>query len=369
MVETTSELSESWQIGPFTKRHEVNPVLGPLADTVFECPHAGSVYWEQKDVFNPAAVTHLGAVHLLYRAEDTVGSYMGTSRIGTAVSHNGLTFERCPSPVLYPDKDGMEKWEWPGGCEDPRIVRDEEGTYYLTYTAFLGDKARLAVATSTDLRTWLKRGLVFAADPEYGDVWSKAGSIVCRRDGDQMIATRINGVYWMYWGESHVFMATSDDLIHWRPLRDTLSEDRTIHLENGQWRTTAASRVTSLQRVLSPRMYAFDSGLVEPGPPAVLTKEGIVLIYNSSNHAGTGDASFPPGTYSPGQALFSRDDPASLIGRCRKPFITPTEPYEVAGQFPNACFVEGLAPMGDLWYLYYGTADSRIAVATAPLTA
>ena len=367
MLSTTNELLDSWQIGPFTKRHEVNPVLGPLADTVFDCPLAGPVRWEQKDVFNPAAATHEGAIHLLYRAEDAVGLLLGTSRVGLAVSQDGLTFERRSEPVLYPDKDHMEAWEWPGGCEDPRVVRDEGGTFYLTYTTFPGDKARLAVATSTDLRTWTKRGLAFAGDPEYGDVWSKAGSIVCRREGDQMIATRVNGVYWMYWGESHVFAATSEDLVYWTPLRDTVSEDRTVRLEDGQWRGIAAPQVPSLRRILSPRTNAFDSGLVEPGPPAVLTDEGIVLIYNASNLSDAGDTSLPPGTYAPGQALFSRDDPASLIGRCRKPFLVPMESYETTGQFGNTCFVEGLAPMGDHWYLYYGTADSRIAVATAPL--
>jgi len=211
--------------------------------------------------------------------------------------------------------------------------------------------------------------MIFAGDPEYADVWSKAGSIVCRREGDRLIATRIHGVYWMYWGESHIFAATSDDLVHWTPVKDTSYEDRTVRLENGFWRSTHLSPVTSLRRVLSPRRHAFDSVLIEPGPPAVLTDKGIVLIYNASNHAEAGDPSLAGGAYTPGQALFSRDDPASLIARCQKPFMIPTEPYEMIGQFANTCFVEGLAPMGDHWYLYYGTADSGIAAATAPIVA
>ena len=58
--------------------------------------------WEEKDVFNPAAVVKDGLVHLIYRAEDTVGRFAGTSRIGLATSRDGLHFERRPQPVLFP---------------------------------------------------------------------------------------------------------------------------------------------------------------------------------------------------------------------------------------------------------------------------
>ena len=107
---------ESWMLGPFV-RHGVY-VLGPRPDTVFRCPVGNAdVRWEEKAVFNPAAVVREGKVHLLYRAEDGVGE--GTSRIGLATSGDGVAFERRPEPVLFPDDDFMMRYESEGGCEDP----------------------------------------------------------------------------------------------------------------------------------------------------------------------------------------------------------------------------------------------------------
>jgi len=48
-----------------------------------------------------------------------------------------------------------------GGCEDPRVVEDSAGTYYMTYTAFDGTLARLMVASSLDLLHWTKHGPAF----------------------------------------------------------------------------------------------------------------------------------------------------------------------------------------------------------------
>ena len=144
--------TENWALLPFVKSDEVNPILAPDSTTEFFCPvRKEKLKWEEKDVFNPAAIVRNDTVFLLYRAEDKIGKFAGTSRIGLAWSTDGLHFTRHPSPVLYPDNDSLKRYEWEGGCEDPRIVEDDKGTYYLTYTAYDGDKARLMVATSTDL--------------------------------------------------------------------------------------------------------------------------------------------------------------------------------------------------------------------------
>ena len=71
----------------------------------------------------------------------------------------------------------------------------------------------------------------------------------------------------------------------------------------------------------------------------------------------------PEGTYSAGQVLFDIDDPTRVIARSEEYFITPEKDYEVDGQVDRVCFVEGLVYFKDKWYLYYGTADSKIAVA------
>src|SRR5512138_2789433 len=115
-----------WALLPFEKADDVNPILLPDTNSKFYCPvRKDTVQWEEKDVFNPAAVLKNDTVFLLYRAEDSIGKFAGTSRIGLAWSTDGLHFKKHPVPVLYPDNDSSKIYEWEGGCEDPRIVEDE----------------------------------------------------------------------------------------------------------------------------------------------------------------------------------------------------------------------------------------------------
>ena len=256
----------------------------------------------------------------------------------------GLHFTKHPVPVLYPDNDSLKKYEWEGGCEDPRIVEDGQGKYFLTYTAYDGDKARLLVASSDDLYHWSKHGPVFAKayDGRYVNHWSKSGSIVSQYENDKIIAVKINGLYWMYWGDTDIFLASSPDLINWTPV------------ETGD---------KKLVSVFGPRMGKFDSDLVEPGPPAMLTDNGIVLLYNSRNVLSKGDSSLSEHTYSASQILMDANDPSKVIDRMDTYFIKPDKSYEITGQVNQVCFIEGLVHFKDRWYLYYGTADSKIAVA------
>ena len=342
---------------PFTKNLEVNPCLNPSDSLQFFCPVSqAEVSWEEKDVFNPASVVKGDTLFLLYRAEDTIGKYHGTSRIGLAYSLDGYHFKKEPKPILFPDSDEYQKYEWEGGCEDPRLVEDENGKYYLTYTAYDGDKARLFVATSPDLRNWTKQGSVFKkAGAEFVAMWSKSGSIVSRQENGRMIATKINGKYWMYWGESNIYMATSDNLIDWSPMLET--DPQKMELD------TMRKYTTAFKSLFSTRKGKFDSELVEPGPPAILTEQGILFIYNSKNSPTFGDKNLSPGTYAAGQIILDKNDPTKVLHRTDHWFITPDQPFEITGQVNNVCFVEGLAFFKDKWLLYYGTADSKIAVA------
>jgi predicted GH43/DUF377 family glycosyl hydrolase len=117
-------------------------------------------------------------------------------------------------------------------------------------------------------------------------------------------------------------------------------------------------------RVLSPRPGYFDSWLVEAGAPAVLTGRGIVLLYNAGNSVRNGDPGVAAHAYTAGQALFDAKNPIKLLARTDTPFLEPTEPYEKSGQYKEGTtFVEGLVRFKGQWLLYYGTADSRVAVA------
>jgi beta-1,2-mannosidase len=321
---------QSWMFGPFVKPSQVNPVISPNP----------SVSWEAYATFNPAAVVRDGKVFVLYRAEDTSGvQEIGghTSRLGLAESSDGLHFTRRALPVLYPDSDAQRQNEWPGGVEDPRIVESDDGRYILTYTQWNRQVPRLAVATSRDLLSWTKHGPAFAraAGGKYLRSESKSGAILSRVEGDRLIATRVNGKYWMYFGVPELRIATSDNLLDWTPLED------------GDGKAIA---------VLSARPDHFDSWLVEAGPPALITSAGILVMYNAG--------SLPSRTYSAGQALFDARDPTRLIARSDSAFIKPTESYERTGQYTaGTTFVEGLVPFRGRWYLYYGTADSRVGVA------
>ena len=353
----------TWALLPFQKVDSVNPILDPDASLAFTCPvRRQRVKWSEKDVFNPAAVVRGDTLFLLFRAEDVIGRFAGTSRIGLAWSTDGLHFTAFPEPVLYPAEDAYKKWEWEGGCEDPRVVQDEKGTYYMTYTAYDGDKARLLVASSPDLRHWTKHGHAFsrAYGGKYVDFWSKSGAVVSRYRGGKIIATRINGKYWMYWGDQNIWAATSEDLIHWTPVVDTAQKLSEME------RRGIAQNAPELKVVFAPRQGKFDSDLVEPGPPALLTGKGIVLIYNSKNHPQLGDTALPAATYAAGQVLLDAHNPTRVLDRLPQDFIRPDKPYEISGQVNHVCFVEGLASYQKKWYLYYGTADSKIAVAVKP---
>ena len=345
-----------WAMVPFVKVDSVNPVMGPGSGSFIDPLRRDLVKWEEKDVFNPAIVVSKGRVYMLYRAQDKVGRPAGTSRIGLAVSDDGYHFTRRTSPVLYPEADAQKKFEWEGGCEDPRVVQDERGIYYMTYTAFDGQTARLMVATSADLVNWIKHGSAFsdAYNGRYSRSWSKSGSIVSHYLGGKVVAAKINGKYWMYWGDRDIWAATSDDLIHWAPV------------VSGPEAPSQAEAGTALVIVVAPRSGHWDSQLVESGPPAMITKDGILLIYNGMNGRADGDSSLPEGMYGGGQVLLDINDPTKVLRRQDRNFIHPDKPYEITGQVGQVCFLEGLANFKGRWLLYYGTADSKIAVAVGP---
>ncbi|MGB7157964.1 MAG: glycoside hydrolase family 130 protein [Tepidisphaeraceae bacterium] len=337
-----------WCLGPFARVADGKPVLSPQPDTTFDCPMRGRpVRWESDHVFNPAAVVRGGKVCLLYRAEDDSGSGIGmhTSRVGFAQSADGLRFTSRAHPVLFPDDDLQKRTEWTGGCEDPRIVETESGTFVLTYTQWDRKVARLAVATSSDLITWQKHGPAFAKelDGRFVNRWSKSGSIVTRLEGQRLIAARIDGAYWMYWGEGNMHMATSSDLLDWRIVLDDAGEPLTV---------------------AQPRPGMFDSYLVEPGPPAIITDHGIVLLYNGKNGKARPDPSLPLGIYTAGQCLFDALDPRRLVDRTDTWFLRPDQAHEVSGQYTaGTTFIEGLVRFNGKWLLYYGAADSFVGVA------
>jgi predicted GH43/DUF377 family glycosyl hydrolase len=341
--------AQSWQLGPFIRAAEGNPVIAPDKGAVFEDPILKApVHWEALHTFNPAAIVRNGRIDVLYRAEDDSGTMqigMHTSRLGLAESKDGIHFVRRGEPVFYPADDNQRSREWPGGVEDPRIVEAPDGTYVLTYTQWNRQTYSVGIATSKDLLHWTKHGPAFGSTGKYATLMYKSAGIVTRVDNGRVVAAKIRNRYWMYWGEIHIHLATSPDLVHWTPVE--ASNDSGGPLE-----------------LLSARPGHFDSSFPETGPPPVLTKDGIVVIYNGKNAPENGDPSLGPNAYAAGQALFSTDDPTRLIARSDKPFFYPEMPYEKTGQYAaGTTFVEGLVFFHGKWFLYYGCADSLVGEA------
>ncbi|HTX77868.1 MAG TPA: GDSL-type esterase/lipase family protein, partial [Terracidiphilus sp.] len=265
-------------------------------------------------------------------------------------SADGIHFTRAPEPVFYPANDDQKAREWPGGVEDPRIVELEDGTYVLTYTQWNRVTYSVGIATSKDLQHWTKQGPAFltAAGGKYANLKYKSAGIVTRLDAKKgrLIAAKIDGKYWMYWGEGAIHLATSEDAIHWTPVEGADGEP---------------------VEVLKPRPGHFDSSFPETGPPPVLTDKGIVVLYNGKNAPKGGDKSMGPNAYAAGEALFDADDPVRRIAQTDGPVLKPELPYEKTGQYAaGTTFAEGLVYFHGRWFLYYGCADSLVAVAMAP---
>jgi predicted GH43/DUF377 family glycosyl hydrolase len=290
-----------------------------LSDVPIIRPRGNS--WEAAGTFNPAIVMRGDKIVMLYRAQDK----QGTSRLGYAESTDGVHFTRRDEPVFSP----LEEYEKGGGVEDPRVVQFGD-TYYLTYTGYNKRDAQLCLATSKDLIHWGREGVILPANQGNWNVkWTKSGAIV---------PEKINGKYWMYFlgtsadNKDQTGLASSVDLFHW----------------------IEATKIP----VLRVRPGHFDSRVAEPGPPPIVTPQGIVLIYN-----GADDKLI----YRTGVAIFDRNDPAKLLWRSDEPIFAPEEQWEKVGQVPNVVFVEGMVKQSDRYLFYYGGADTYVGVAEAPI--
>ena len=150
----------------------------------------------------------------------------------------------------------------------------------------------------------------------------------------------------MYFGDTDIFLATSENLLDWQIIEDETGKPKPI---------------------FGARKEKFDSRLVESGPPAMLTEKGILLIYNSMNLHEGGDKNLPPDAYSAGQILLDKKDPTKILDRSEENFLKPEKNYELNGQVNQVVFAEGLVYFHKKYFLYYGTADSKIAVAVCSL--
>lgn len=270
-------------------------------------------------VFNPGA-TRLrdGTTLLLCRVEDR----RGHSHLCAARSKNGVDGwvidahpTLSPEPHLYPE----ELW----GIEDPRVTYVEElGKYAVAYTAFSAGGPGVALALTEDFRTFERCGLVMQPD-------DKDAALLPRR---------INGNFAMIHRPmtdtgAHIWISFSPDLRNWGGHKVVLLARK------GAW---------------------WDANKVGLSPPLIETPRGWLMLYHGVRQTASGSL------YRLGAALFAKEEPDVLIARGDSWIFGPEADYERSGDVPNVAFPCGstLGADGDTLHLYYGAADSCIALAT-----
>ena len=271
-----------------------NPILLPKSENLWESNfifNAAVIYDENDDLF-----------HMIYRAmgPDTV------SRMGYAVSTNGVHFARLDKPVFSPDNIWEEK-----GVEDPRLTRigDE---YYMLYTAYSRYGVRVSMASTKNFIRWKRYGVIL---PDHNDKDAALHPEI------------VNGKYILYHRiEPDIWVSFSDDLIHWKNARV----------------------------IMSPRNGMWDSKKIGLGAPPIKTSYGWLMLYHGVDE---------DMVYRLGFALFDLDDPTRLIRRTDKPILSPEEEFERFGQVPNVVFSDAMVSYKDEYLIYYGGADNCIALA------
>jgi len=263
-----------------------------------------------------------GTTLLLCRVEDR----RGQSHLCAARSDDGLTdFVVDETSQFLPDPENHPAELW--GVEDPRITYVEDlGAYCVAYTAYGKSGPCVALALTEDFRSYRRMGVVMQAD-------DKDAALLPRRiDGNFALLHRPTTE-----SGSHIWISFSPDLCNWGSHRLVLPARR------GSW---------------------WDANKVGLSPPLIETPSGWLMIYHGVRQTAAGCL------YRLGLALLDLDDPSRCILRGDAWVFAPEESYEREGDVGNVVFPCGttLADDGETLRIYYGAADSCIALATCRLS-
>ena len=294
------------------RRHKLNPIL-----TAADWPYPVHT------VFNPAAtLLPDGTTLLLCRVEDR----RGHSHLTVARSANGVDeWQIDPEPTFKPDPENFPEELW--GVEDPRITYvPEMGKYAIVYTAFTRDGPGVALALTEDFRDYERFGLIMP--PE-----DKDAALLPHRIGGHwaLIHRPVSAP------RAHMWISYSNDLRHWG------SHKLMLEARRGAW---------------------WDANKIGLSPPPIETEQGWLVIYHGVRMTAAG------AIYRLGLALFDRETPERLIKRSDEWFFGPEERYEQRGDVGNVVFPCGytIAADGDTIHMYYGAADTSIALATGSVS-
>jgi predicted GH43/DUF377 family glycosyl hydrolase len=260
---------------------------------------------------------------LVVRVEDL----RGISHLTVARSYDGRTGWRIDAePTLMPDPENHPEEVW--GLEDPRVTwLPEREEWAIAYTAFSRRGPLVSLAVTRDFRQFTRLGP--AMPPEDKD----AALFPRRIDGRWALIHRPTPLA----GPAHIWLAFSPDLRHWG--------DHTLLLpaREGAW---------------------WDAGKIGLGPPPLETPEGWLILYHGVRTTASGSI------YRAGLALLDLEDPRRVLHRTDEWVFGPSEPYEQTGDVGGVVFPCGWIhdPITDELRIYYGAADSAIALATASLS-
>ncbi|KKL87573.1 hypothetical protein LCGC14_1933340 [marine sediment metagenome] len=311
--------------------------------------------FENQAVLNPTVIQQGNTLHMFYRAVKE-GNY---SSVGYCKLEGPMKIvERKNSPILFPEHDYEIH-----GTEDPRIVL-LDGTYYMFYTAYDGKNALVAYATSKDLKTWEKHGII-SAKMSYDEA------------GDFFHFSKLKEKYLFF--ESYYKDIVGEDVLLWE--KDTfllpkkynnqfvlfhriLPDIQIVYFDDFKdltidfWKDYLKTLGNNV--VIEPK-FGFESRNIGAGAPLIETERGWLMLYHSVEDSNKGKV------YHASAALLDKNDPQKVIGRLKKPLFSPIEDYEKVGDVSNVVFPTGTAIFGDRLYIYYGAADKRIAVVSVNL--
>ena len=311
--------------------------------------------FESKAVLNPACILVNGITHMFYRAINQ----NNISSIGYCQLIDNQGVKRLSRPILYPEHDYEKK-----GTEDPRITF-LDGTYHLFYTAHDGLNARIAYATSQDLITFKKHGLISP-----GISYDKAEDIF--RTSAVKERYRMFEVFYKENKGKNVLLFEKDAslfpqkfnqkffLLHRiLPGIQIISFKNFSDLTESYWDHYLSHLGDNV--VLDP-LYWYESRNIGGGCPPLKTKAGWLLIYHAVEDTPVGKI------YHAAAALLDLKNPLKVIGRLKEPLFSPTKPWEKKGITNNVVFPTGAIIKGDTLYIYYGAADQCIGVKSINLT-
>jgi predicted GH43/DUF377 family glycosyl hydrolase len=316
--------------------------------------------FENEGVLNPAVIREGESVHLFYRAVRK-GNH---SSIGYCRLDGSLTVvERSDKPIM--DKELEYETQ---GIEDPRIV-NIDGLYYLTYTAYDGINARGALAVSTDLKNFEKRGLLvppityieFVSLLESGEsvnekYYRNHKFYYQKQDAQKKI---------LLWDKNVIFFPRRIDgklcfLQRIRPGIQIVAINKLEELTEKFWKNYCSNLKKHI--VMDPKCQ-HESKYIGGGCPPIETEHGWLLIYHGVEETDKGLI------YSACAALLNINDPSKEISRLPLPLFKPEHDWELNGIVNNVVFPTGIALFGDTLYIYYGAANEQIACASLSFSA